>query len=198
MKHYNEFKGNYHVRRAIEVALSIPAGEVTPKLVLVGTPRSDAFPMADCEELYSLVDALSPCPCGYHSDPKRECWCDVESEEFRKHRYPFQFYAMAVEVTSVDFRELSSSHKVESWKTVRSRVDQAEKLYPSIPVEMDRETASLLEQAYDTLGFEPQDVDQILAVSRAVAALEGDDKLQSAHVLEAIQYKSFAVKLSDR
>ena len=60
---------------------------------------------------FMLIAALNPCPCGYRSDPRRDCHCSVPQIE----RYMAKISGplldridMHIEVPAVDFKELSA------------------------------------------------------------------------------------------
>jgi magnesium chelatase family protein len=55
---------------------------------------------------------------------------------------------------------------------------------------IDAASKSLLENAITRLGLSARAYDRILKVSRTLADLEGKEKIESAHVGEAIQYRS--------
>ncbi len=185
--------GNHHVKRALEVAAVADV-----RLILVGHPRGDAARLAS--RLRGPFnpsvepEAVAPCPCGCYGSPGEECVCDPASAAFRAHRAPLAFAAMSVEVARPGFRELVSTTPEEDGADVAARIRTARGLMPGVQGALDSEGFALLEQAYEALGLHPRDVRDIMRVSRAVAAMDGATSIGAAHLLEAIQYKSYGAR----
>jgi magnesium chelatase family protein len=55
---------------------------------------------------------------------------------------------------------------------------------------IDEESHRLLEMAIDKLGLSARALNRILKVSRTIADLETKESIESAHIAEAIQYRS--------
>ena len=72
-----------------------------------------------------LVAAMNPCPCGYNSDPKRECRCSpLQIQNYRnKISGPLlDRIDIHVEVPSVPFEQLTSLEPGEPSAAIRERV----------------------------------------------------------------------------
>jgi magnesium chelatase family protein len=114
-----------------------------------------------------------------------------------------------IEVPAVKYRALSNKETGESSSTIKERVNEARKrqrnrlggneifcnarmtekqikTYCSI----DEESHRLLEMAIDKLGLSARALNRILKVSRTIADLETKESIESAHIAEAIQYRS--------
>ncbi len=114
-----------------------------------------------------------------------------------------------VEVTPVDFTELSSDRTAERSETIRERVSQAREIQtrrfagtdihanaqmsPKLVRDIcliDEAGHALLKRAMEKLGLSARAYDRILKVSRTIADLSNSEKIQTEHLAEAIQYRS--------
>jgi magnesium chelatase family protein len=115
-----------------------------------------------------------------------------------------------VEVTPVSFNELTKERVSEKSDAVRERVVTARELqikrFKDIEgvhcnaqmspkmlqkiCKVDDAGQQLLKTAMDRLGLSARAYDRILKVSRTIADLGGSDKIETAHLAEAIQYRS--------
>lgn len=115
-----------------------------------------------------------------------------------------------IEVTPVNFDELTSERKEEKSEGVRERVIKAravqEKRYAEdASIHCNAQIASrqlkelcvidqagqdLLKKAMERLGLSARAYDRILKVARTIADLEGSAAIQNEHLAEAIQYRS--------
>ena len=114
-----------------------------------------------------------------------------------------------MEVPAVPYRELTGGDTGESSQPIRERVLAAHarqtrrftdqdihtnarmrakdiRRYCSV----DDEGGRLLETAVKKLGLSARAYTRVLKVSRTVADLEGSETIRSAHIAEAIQYRS--------
>lgn len=160
-----------------------------------------------------LVAAMNPCPCGYSTDPKRDCRCSPRQIESYRQRISgplLDRIDLHVEVPRVEYRELSSKTKGESSATIRERVLRARHIqqerFAGIGggltnasmtskqmrehCQVDAEASQMLEHAMEQLHFSARAHDRILKVARTLADLAGDKDITAPYVLEAIQYRS--------
>jgi magnesium chelatase family protein len=120
-----------------------------------------------------------------------------------------------VDVRAVPYRELASRTPGESSAALRARVDRARQrqlarfrgrpLFRNAQMTardlrqhcaVDRSAEHLLERAMDTLALSARAYTRILKVARTIADLEGSESITTAHVGEAIQYRSLDRALS--
>lgn len=162
---------------------------------------------------FMLVASMNPCPCGYYNHPEKDCVCPpgMVQKYVNKISGPLlDRIDLHVEVTPVPFSELSSERVVESSDSVRSRVMEArtiqerrfegsEGIYCNAQMSasqlksicrINEAGQDLLKKAMDRLGLSARAYDRILKVSRTIADLDKSEAIQTAHLAEAIQYRS--------
>jgi magnesium chelatase family protein len=162
---------------------------------------------------FMLAAAMNPCPCGYFTDPNKECTCSppVIQKYMAKISGPLlDRIDIHIEVPSVKYKELSSEVKSESSQEVRKRVINARKIqlerFSGIShiysngdmgtkearqyCKLDSAGAELLKMAINKLGLSARAYERILKVSRTIADLDCSANILPQHVSEAIQYRS--------
>lgn len=162
---------------------------------------------------FMLVAAMNPCPCGYYNHPDRECVC--KPGEVQKYLNKISGPLMDridlhVEVLPVPYDELSDVRRGEPSAEIRKRVVKARKIqeerykdYPGIHSNaqmtskllqqycvLDQRSQDALRNAMRRLGLSARAYDRILKVSRTIADLDGNERIQHDHLAEAINYRS--------
>ena len=162
---------------------------------------------------FMLLASMNPCPCGYLTDPMRECVCAPPHVQ----RYLSKISGplldridLHIEVTPVSFDELNKRADGEPSAAVRARVVegrrvQAERFAEAPEVycnaqmgtrmvrrycKIETEGQQLMKLAIHRLGLSARAYDRILKVSRTIADLAGAESIQPEHLSEAIQYRS--------
>lgn len=163
-----------------------------------------------CE--FQLVAAMNPCRCGYFGHPTRKCTCTPASaaKYLGKISGPLlDRIDIHVDVSPVTFEELSSTQRAESSAQIRARVERARQIQrerfvgsgitcnariPSSRMMSDcpmtESAAKLMRVSFDTLNFSARAFNKVLKVARTIADLEGVEMITSAHISEAVQYRS--------
>ncbi len=161
---------------------------------------------------FMLVAAMNPCPCGFFTDPLKECNCTpLQIQRYRsKISGPLlDRIDIQVEVPAVQYQELASRDAGEQSNAIRERVNAARgmqtrrfqkgKIHSNAQMgtkelnrfcEVSGEGQRLLETAITKFGMSARAYNRILKVSRTIADLEGSKDIQPAHLSEAIQYRS--------
>lgn len=162
---------------------------------------------------FMLIAAMNPCPCGFYNHPEKECVCGSSAVQkyLSKISGPLlDRIDLHVEVTPVDFGELSSGKLTESSLDIRNRVIEARKMQESRFIgqesihcnaqmssryvreicEIDADSQALLQAAMERLGLSARAYDRILKVARTIADMDGSVSIEMGHVAEAIQFRS--------
>ncbi len=161
---------------------------------------------------FMLVAAMNPCPCGFFSDPNRECKCSDKQIQTYVSRISgplLDRIDIQVEVPAVKYAELSADVSGERSVVVQERVEAARQMQhqrfsgTSIHANANMESKQireycrietqaqeLLRVAINQLGLSARAYDRILKVSRTIADLDENPNIEGMHVSEAIQYRS--------
>jgi magnesium chelatase family protein len=162
---------------------------------------------------FMLVASMNPCPCGFYNHPEKECLCapGVVQKYLSRISGPLlDRIDLHVEVTPVNYSELSSDRSFEKSEKIRERVISARQIQTK-RFELHKEVYSnaqmsskavreicrindasqlLLKKAMEKLGLSARAYDRILKVSRTIADLASSEEIQVEHIAEAIHYRS--------
>ena len=162
---------------------------------------------------FMLVASMNPCPCGYYNHPEKDCVCTagVVQKYLNKISGPLlDRIDIHIEVVPVPFEKLSEARLAEPSHVIRDRVVKARNIQEQRFTqhdgvhcnaqmsskllrkycELDTAGHTMLKVAMEKLGLSARAYDRILKVSRTIADLEQEEKIQPAHLAEAIQYRS--------
>ena len=159
-----------------------------------------------------LVAAMNPCPCGFRSDPRRQCSCTpVQIERYlsRISGPLLDRIDIHIEVPPVPFRELSDQEAGTSSKTMREQVVAARsrqflrysgastnvngKMKPREirkHCKLASSAEQLLKAAMEDMGLSARAHDKILRIGRTIADLEDRDTIEEHHLGEAINFRT--------
>lgn len=162
---------------------------------------------------FLLIAAMNPCPCGYHTDPNKECTCSKEKIKtyFNKISGPlFDRIDLQMNVSPVSFLDLQPgiedfdafsdlieniecTRKVQYKRFGEERGFRTNSQMSTSDVktycQLDAPSENLLEKAMNTFHLSARAYTRILKVARTIADLEQSNKIESKHVYEAIQYR---------
>ncbi|HWA10798.1 MAG TPA: YifB family Mg chelatase-like AAA ATPase [Opitutaceae bacterium] len=161
---------------------------------------------------FMLVAAMNPCPCGYLGDPRHKCRCTPAQVQRYRTRISgplLDRIDLHVEAPALSLAELRSAKPGESSATLSGRIKHARSLqhgrfagtratsnarmsHAQIRehATLDARLGDLLQQAMEQLHLSARAYDRILKVARTIADLASAERIEAAHLLEAIQYRS--------
>lgn len=160
---------------------------------------------------FMLIAAMNPCPCGYATDPEKECTCN-EQEVLRYQKKisgPFlDRIDMFLEVPRLSFDEIKGSTPSETSAVVRKRVLETRQKqtlrFPhsktSTNAEMSNELVKkycglsaeaekLVKKAVNDIPLSARAYFRVLKLARTIADMEKSPQIELAHVAEALQYR---------
>lgn len=158
---------------------------------------------------FMLVAAMNPCPCGYYPD-KNRCRCTENMVKRYINRVSgpiLDRIDLCVELQTVDILSKNAT-KEESSTAIRKRVAKARRMQEQRfrgtayrfnsdiqAADMERfcelgsKERKVVEHLYYSLKLSARAYHRILKVARTIADMEGVEKIQEAHLLEAACYR---------
>ncbi|MDY6878457.1 MAG: YifB family Mg chelatase-like AAA ATPase [Chloroflexota bacterium] len=160
---------------------------------------------------FMFVAAMNPCPCGYYGDPVRECTCSLSTISRYQKRISgplLDRIDIHVEVPRVDYDKLTDERLGESSGAIQARVERAREVqrkrfadtHLSCNADMgpgevrkicqlDDTGRELVRAAMQQLQMSARAFHRILKLARTIADLAGSERIETAHLAEAIQYR---------
>lgn len=161
---------------------------------------------------FMMAAAMNPCPCGYYTDPAKDCSC--AGQMIRKYRGRISGPLMDridihIEAPAVKYQEIADAPEGEPSPVIRERVNAARRaqlgrfagtaIYCNAQMgsktirkvcALDAPSKAILKTAMERLGLSARAHDKALKVARTIADLEGAPAITPEHVAEAVQYRS--------
>jgi len=164
-----------------------------------------------------LVCAQNPCPCGHLGDTRHACTCQPQQISRYRSRLSgplLDRIDIHIEVPAVPYQELSQSRRGEPSAQIRDRVTEARRLQAQRLAgthlhcnaqmsareirkycTLDKTSQAFLENAASKLGLSARAYHKILKIARTIADLEASERIQTKHIAEAVQYRSWDRRL---
>lgn len=166
---------------------------------------------------FVLAAAMNPCVCGYYGDTGRRCTCSemmIRKYQRRLSGPLLDRIDLHVEVARLSEDEMVHHRVGESSRDIRERVcaarDRQRQRFSDMGIHCnaqmgpreirefctaDSEVRTLLREAIQRLSLSARAYDRILKVARTLADIEGCQDINTAHVAEAIQYRTLDRKM---
>ncbi len=166
---------------------------------------------------FQLVAAMNPCPCGYYGDASKPCTCSPSSIMKYQKRISgplLDRIDIHIQVPRVEYKKLSEMRMGEASSVIRERVETARArqqerfqhskdtgqkvLFSNSDMKnadirkycaLDEEGQKLMESAMHQMQLTARAYYRILKLARTIADLAGEEKITSAHLAEALQYR---------
>ena len=164
---------------------------------------------------FMLCAAMNPCGCGHFPD-RNKCTCSVPQIKryLGKISQPLlDRFDICIEALQMNYKELRQNAHQETSEEIRRRVDLARKLqmerYKDQNIwfnsqltpktikkycRLELKEQSLLENAFIKMNLTARAYHRILKVARTIADLDQSERIGTAHISEAICYRSLDQK----
>ncbi len=164
---------------------------------------------------FMLVAAMNPCSCGYYPDRNR-CSCSLPQVKRYLGRISqplLDRFDICIEALQMNYTDLQQKTQQESSEEIRSRVSIARRIqlerYRDQNIwfnsqltprtikrycRLEPKEQALLEQAFVKMNLTARAYHRILKVARTIADLDQSERIGTAHISEAICYRSMDQK----
>ncbi len=160
---------------------------------------------------FMLVAAMNPCACGYYPDRNR-CNCaqrDVVRYLGKLSQPLLDRIDICAQVAPVGFLDLQPSGEEESTTEIRVRVEGAHEMqkerYRGLKLQFNAQLGAgdtekyceigenekeMLGAAFERLHLSARSYHRTIRVARTIADLDGKEKIEEEHILEALGYRA--------
>jgi magnesium chelatase family protein len=168
---------------------------------------SRAAKQSDFPARFQLIAAMNPCPCGHLGDVGGQCACTPDQVARYRARISgplLDRIDLQLFVPRVEREHLVGGAPAEPSAAVRERViaardrQQQRQGKPNarlgvaetdVHVRPAADAVSLLQRAMQTLGLSARGYHRVLKVARTIADLADQERVEVAHVAEALRYR---------
>lgn len=161
---------------------------------------------------FMFVWAMNPCPCGFLTDPKKDCICSAKDIEKYRARLSWPMVDridIFIEVPKVETDKFwKNAPKWETSKEIKEKVEKARLMQLnrfawtkftfnsemwSKEIEkyckLSEESEIIIKQAVNNLDLSARSYYKILKLSRTIADLEWSADIKTSHILEALGFR---------
>lgn len=163
---------------------------------------------------FILVWAMNPCPCGYLTDPDKECICSFKQIENYKSKLSWplidriDIFIEVPKVKTSEFKISDDYDEKNSSKYIKQRVEKSREIqlnrFKNTRLtfnsemstkeinkycKLDSECENILKQAISSLNLSARSYYRIIKLSRTIADLEWCEDIKKEHILEALSFR---------
>jgi len=172
---------------------------------------SRASASLDFPAQFMLVAAMNPCPCGFATDPVKQCFCSPAQISRYRRRISgplLDRIDLHLEIPPIKYDKLTSEKTGEESKEVRQRVEKARQIQgqrfknenirtnsemklPQLKkyCQVDSAGQEILKTAVNNLHLSARAYHRMLKLGRTIADLAGSERILASHLAEALQYR---------
>ncbi len=160
---------------------------------------------------FILISAMNPCPCGFSSDPEKNCSCSpMQINNYKKKISGpiLDRIDLHIEVPRIKFEKLADTASSESSAEIKKRIEKARAIqarrFQDTPYITNSEMSSeavkkfcplddasvhLMKNAVDHMHLSARAYFRILKLARTIADLSEIEIISANHIAEALQYR---------
>lgn len=159
-----------------------------------------------------LVAAMNPCPCGYATDPDKECICTpikVINYQKRISGPLLDRIDLHIEVPRLNYDKMKTAEECQTSaeireKVVKAREVQKRRFTASLTMTnsemtarevdkyciLEKQAEEIIKKAVDQMNLSARSYHRLLKVGRTISDLENSELIMAKHMAEALQYRT--------
>jgi len=167
---------------------------------------------------FLLIAALNPCPCGYYGDKKKACMC--HSTQISKYleklsgplldRIDIQIHIQSIDYDTIQDKKSENVSSAFLYVDISRAVETQKKRFNGTKYnnamsadeidkycQLNENSQTIIKRAFEKLNLSMRGYNKILKVARTIADLTGSENIDTAHIQEAIMYRSLDKNLEN-